>query len=188
MGTRRDEDDEAPDGEGPLDDEAPEDEDEKPKGTLYITPAGHERLRAELKHLLTVERPKVTAEVSAAAALGDRSENAEYLYGKKRLREIDRRLRWLQKRVESLTVIDPKDQKDPSRVFFGATVTLQNDEDETKTTYQLVGPDETELKTGRISVDSPVARALIGKRKGESVTVVRPRGEADFTILSIRYV
>ena len=191
MGKRSDDDEpEGTDEEGPLDaDEGGDDEEEKkPKGTLYITPPGMEKMMAELRHLLTVERPKVTAEVSAAAALGDRSENAEYIYGKRRLREIDRRLRFLQKRVENLTVIDPKTQKDVSRVFFGATVTLQNDEDETKTTYQLVGPDETDIKTLRISIDSPVARALIGKKVGESVTVMRPKGEADFTILLIRYV
>jgi transcription elongation factor GreB len=188
MATRRDEDEPVEGEEGELaPDEDEADDEPAPKGTRYITPAGLEVLRAELKQLLTVERPKVTAEVSAAAALGDRSENAEYLYGKKRLREIDRRLRFLQKRVESLTVIDPKAQKETDRVFFGATVTLQNEEDETKATYMLVGPDETDLKTGKISVDSPVARALIGKRKGDSVTVMRPKGDADFTILNIRY-
>ncbi|MBE2250490.1 MAG: transcription elongation factor GreB [Myxococcus sp.] len=189
MAPRRDDDEAEPtDDEGLLERDEDEAEDARPKGTLYITPAGAEKLKAELKELLTVERPKVTAEVSAAAALGDRSENAEYIYGKRRLREIDRRLRFLQKRVEGLTVVDPTQQKDPSRVFFGATVTLQNEEDETRTTYQLVGPDETELKSGRISIDSPVARALIGKRQGDSVTVMRPKGEADFTVLTIRYV
>ena len=142
---------------------------------------------AELRHLLTVERPKVTAEVSAAAALGDRSENAEYIYGKRRLREIDRRLRFLQKRVENLTVIDPKAQKDVSRVFFGATVTLQNDEDETKTTYQLVGPDETDIKTLRISIDSPVARALIGKNEGDAITIEAPGGTREYEIVAVRY-
>jgi transcription elongation factor GreB len=190
MPTPPEHDDEPEQGEdGALLDQADEDDEEvRPKGPLYITPAGAEKLRAELRQLLTVERPKVTAEVSDAAAHGDRSENAEYIYGKRRLREIDRRLRFLQKRLESLTVIDPKEQKDPSRIYFGATVTLQNDEDETKTIYQLVGPDETDLKTGRISIDSPVARALIGKTQGETVTVIRPKGEADFTVLTIRYV
>lgn len=189
MPKQRDDDEAEPtEDDGPLE-QTDDDEDEpKPRGPLYITPAGAEKLRSELRQLLTVERPKVTAEVSAAAALGDRSENAEYIYGKRRLREIDRRLRFLQKRLEGLTVVDPKEQKDPTRVYFGATVTLQNDEDETKTTYQLVGPDETELKTGRISIDSPVARALIGKTEGETVTVMRPKGEADFTLLTIRYV
>jgi transcription elongation factor GreB len=172
----------------PVDDEAPEEEEEKgPRGTLYITPEGSERLRAELKQLLSVERPKVTAEVSAAAALGDRSENAEYIYGKKRLREIDRRLRFLQKRMEKLTVVDPLAQTNTDKVFFGATVTLENEEDSSRVTYQLVGPDETDLKRGRISVDSPVGKPLLGKREGDSVTVNRPRGEVDFTIIGITY-
>lgn len=188
MGRRADDDEVDGDEEGALLEDEPDEDEPKPRGTLYITPPGAERLRAELKQLLTVERPKVTAEVSAAAALGDRSENAEYIYGKRRLREIDRRLRFLHKRLEALSIVDPKEQKDTGRIFFGATVTLQNDEDESKVTYQLVGADETELKTGRISVDSPVARALIGKKKGDTVTVLRPKGEAEFTILNIRYV
>lgn len=164
-----------------------EEEEQAPRGALYITPQGAERLKAELKQLLTVERPKVTAEVSAAAALGDRSENAEYLYGKKRLREIDRRLRFLQKRLEKLTVVDPSAQTERERVFFGATVTLENEDDGSRVTYQLVGPDETDLKQGKISVDSPVGRPLLGKRQGDQVTVNRPRGEVDFTIIGIRY-
>jgi len=169
-------------------DEEAEEEEASPKGTLYITVAGAERLRNELKHLLHVERPKVTAEVSHAASLGDRSENAEYIYGKKRLREIDRRLHWLQKRLEKLTVVDPAQQKDTKKVYFGATVTLENEDDGGKVTYQLVGPDETDLKRGKISVDSPVGKALLGKKAGESVTVNRPRGEVDFTIRGIKYV
>lgn len=172
--------------------EDPEDlvEEDEPqaRGTLYITRAGAEKLRAELKHLLTVERPKVTAEVSFAASLGDRSENAEYIYGKKRLREIDRRLRFLDKRLEKLTVVEPGTAPDPSKVFFGATVALENEEDGSKVRYQLVGPDETDLKTGKISVDSPVGRALLGKKQGDVVTVNRPRGEIDFVIEAIKYV
>ena len=171
----------------PEDDEVDE-EDVRPTGTLYITRAGAERLKAELKHLLTVERPKVTAEVSFAASLGDRSENAEYIYGKKRLREIDRRLRFLDKRIERLTVVDPSEQKERHKVFFGATVTLENEEDGSKVSYQLVGPDETDLKTGKISVDSPVGRALLGRKQGDSVTVNRPKGEVDFTLIAIKYV
>ncbi|MDP1828692.1 MAG: transcription elongation factor GreB [Archangium sp.] len=172
--------------------EDPEDlaEDDEPRqaGTLYITRAGAERLRAELKHLLTVERPKVTAEVSFAASLGDRSENAEYIYGKKRLREIDRRLRFLDKRLEKLTVVEPGTHKDSSKIFFGATVSLENEEDGSKVTYQLVGPDETDLKTGKISVDSPVGKALLGKKAGDVVTVNRPKGEVDFAVVAIKYV
>lgn len=175
-------------GEGDFDfDDGVEEDANAKRGSLYITPAGAERLRDELRHLLTVERPKVTAEVSAAAALGDRSENAEYLYGKKRLREIDRRLRFLQKRLENLTVVDPCEQKDTTRVFFGATVTLESDESDRPMVYQLVGPDETDTKQGRISVDSPVGRALMGKRKGDGVVVSRPRGELELTVVGIRY-
>jgi transcription elongation factor GreB len=165
-----------------------EEDEPQPKGTLYITRAGAEVLRAELKHLLTVERPKVTAEVSFAASLGDRSENAEYIYGKRRLREIDRRLRFLDKRLERLTVVEPNQQKDTSKIYFGATVSLENEEDGAKVTYQLVGPDETDLKVGKISVDSPVGRALIGKKEGDVVTVNRPKGEVDFAIIKIKYV
>jgi transcription elongation factor GreB len=184
--------DEALDAEGEGDEDPVDDEDADaqpaPRARLYITRAGAERLKVELRGLLTVERPKVTAEVTAAAALGDRSENAEYIYGKKRLREIDRRLRFLHKRLEALTVVEPSDQKEIDRIFFGATVTLENEDDGATTTYQLVGPDETELKSGRISVDSPVGRALLGKRRGETVTVQRPKGEVDFTVLDIRYL
>jgi transcription elongation factor GreB len=165
-----------------------EEDDDEPRGTLYITRGGADRLRAELMQLLRVERPKVTAEVSFAASLGDRSENAEYIYGKRRLREIDRRLRWLEKRLEKLSIVDPSEQKDRSKVFFSATVTLLNGEDDSTVTYQLVGPDETDLKLGKISVDSPVGRALIGKRQGDSVTVRRPLGEVDFEIKRITYV
>ncbi len=172
----------------PLDLDDDEEAPVRPSGTLYITTRGAEQLRLELKRLLTVERPKVTAEVSFAASLGDRSENAEYIYGKKRLREIDRRLHFLQKRLERLTVVDPTDQQERDRVFFGATVTLENEEDASKVTYQIVGPDETDTRAGRISIESPVARALLGKKVGDSVTVARPKGEVDFAILAIRYV
>lgn len=171
-----------------MDSDQDEDEDDRPRGKLYVTRAGAERLTAELQRLLNVERPKVTAEVSVAAAHGDRSENAEYIYGKKRLREIDRRLRFLDKRLEKLTVVDPGTHQDPSKVFFGATVSLENEEDGSRVSYQLVGPDETDLKTGKISVDSPVGRALLGKREGDVVTVNRPKGEIDFTIVAIKYV
>jgi transcription elongation factor GreB len=161
--------------------------DDQPRGTLYITRAGAEVLRAELKHLLTVERPKVTGEVSFAASLGDRSENAEYIYGKRRLREIDRRLRFLQRRLEKLTVVEPARQTDASKVYFGATVTLENEDRGGQVRYQLVGPDETDLKVGKISVDSPVGRALLGRRRGDLVTVRRPRGEVELVILAIEY-
>ena len=108
--------------------------------------------------------------------------------GAERLREIDRRLRFLDKRLEKLTVVEPGAQKDTSRIFFGATVALENEEDGSKVSYQLVGPDETDLKTGKISVDSPVGRALLGKKAGDVVTVHRPKGEVDFAVVTIKYV
>ncbi len=167
--------------------EPPEEEDGgRDAARLYVTHAGAERLHAELVSLLKVERPRVTAEVSAAAAQGDRSENAEYIYGKKRLREIDRRIRFLQRRLDSSTVVDPREQKDRSHVYFGATLVLE-DEQGKRTGYQLVGADETDARGGRISVDSPLGRALLGKRLGASVTVVRPRGEVEVTIVEIKY-
>ncbi|HYV49761.1 MAG TPA: transcription elongation factor GreB [Myxococcaceae bacterium] len=162
--------------------------DDLPRGQKrYITRAGAERLHSELLRLLNTERPKVTAEVSAAAAQGDRSENAEYIYGKKRLREIDRRIHFLQRRLDSSTVVDPAEQTEKDRVFFGATVTLE-DEDGKRTTYQVVGPDETDTKGGRISMDSPVGKALLRKAKGDEVVVNRPRGEVELTIVEIRYL
>lgn len=170
-----------------FDSEETDEGEERPRGTPYITLEGAERLRGELRQLLTVERPKVTHEVGVAAAMGDRSENAEYLYGKKRLREIDRRLRFLQKRLEKLVVVDPREQKDTHKVYFGATVTLRNEDEGTQVVYQLVGPDETDLKRGQISVDSPVGRALVGKKAGDAVVVMRPRGEVEFTVNGIAY-
>lgn len=153
----------------------------------YITRLGAERLHKELLQLLNVERPKVTAEVSAAAAQGDRSENAEYLYGKRRLREIDRRLRFLQRRLDSSTVVDPAEQEDRTKVYFGATVTLE-DEDGGTMRYQIVGPDEIDARGGRISVDSPIGKALVGRRVGDAVTVHRPRGEIELTVVTIEYL
>lgn len=142
-------------------------------------------LNEELEHLWKVERPRVTREVSDAAALGDRSENAEYIYGKKRLREIDRRLRFLSKRMDVLQIIRPAPEQD-GRVFFGAEVTVEDEEGE-ESCYQIVGPDEYDLSHGRISVDSPMAKALLGKAKGDEARVQRPKGSAMVTILEIRY-
>jgi transcription elongation factor GreB len=153
--------------------------------TRLITPAGYRRLREELEQLWKVERPKVTHEVSEAAALGDRSENAEYIYGKRRLREIDRRLRYLSKLLDDLTVVrfDPSQQ---GRVFFGAWVTLEDEEGATLR-YRIVGPDEIDVRAGKVSVDSPMGRALIGKRVDDEVSVVRPKGRATFSVLAIEY-
>lgn len=166
----------------------PEDVDEsaaRGKGSRYITPEGFQALEAELEHLWKVERPKITQEVMWAAAQGDRSENAEYIYGKKRLREIDRRVRFLSKRLEALTVVHPS-REQLGKVFFGAWVTVEDPEGE-EASYRIVGPDEFDVKTGKISVESPLARALLGKAIDDEVIVRRPKGEVELTILEIRY-
>jgi transcription elongation factor GreB len=164
------------------------DDDDVPSGPgrRYLTRAGAERMHAELLRLLNEERPRVTAEVSAAAAQGDRSENAEYIYGKKRLREIDRRIRFLQKRLDTSTIVSPEDQTDTGRVWFGAWVTLE-DEEGTERTYQIVGPDEIDARGTGVSVESPLGRSLLGKRPGDEVTVRRPRGEVELVVRTIRY-
>ncbi len=157
----------------------------KPPSSRYITREGFERLRAELDHLWSVERPRVTQEVADAAAQGDRSENAEYIYGKRRLREIDRRVRFLGKRLEELTVVtEPPARRD--RVFFGAWVTIE-DEDGQVAEYRIVGPDESDAASRAISVESPVARALLGKKEGDEVAVKVPRGDAVYIVVGIRY-
>jgi len=154
---------------------------------IYITPEGQKKLRDELRHLWQVERPKVTSEVEAAAALGDRSENAEYQYGKKRLREIDRRLRFLAKRLENLQVVpDAVQSRSGSRVGFGAWVVIENEEAE-RLCYRLVGPDEFDATSGLISVESPMGKALLGKSVDDEVEVRRPKGTGYFTILKIAY-
>ncbi len=152
----------------------------------YITPQGFEKLRREYEHLWRVERPKVTEAVSVAAALGDRSENADYIYGKKRLREIDRRVRFLSKRMDELTVVDPDSSQRSDRVYFGAWVTLEDERGET-IRYRVVGPDEFDAAAGMISMDSPVARSLMGREVGDEVVVVRPKGRTTYTILAITY-
>ena len=151
----------------------------------YITPEGAKKLRAELDQLWSVERPRVTQEVADAAAQGDRSENAEYIYGKRRLREIDRRVRFLSKRLDDVTIVN-EPPSDPSRVFFGAWVSLE-DEDGTEVTYRIVGPDESDVDKGWISMEAPVAKALMGKRDGDEVTVKRPKGDITYTITGVRY-
>jgi transcription elongation factor GreB len=157
----------------------------QPKSSGYITPEGARRLRSELEQLWTVERPRVTQEVADAAAQGDRSENAEYIYGKRRLREIDRRVRFLTKRLDEVKVVD-EPPKDRTRVFFGAWATVE-DEDGEPARYRIVGPDESDAEQGLISMDSPVARALLGKREGDEVTVRRPKGDAVLTIVGVAY-
>jgi transcription elongation factor GreB len=169
---------------------AADDEDEAPAlpaGTRnYMTPAGHERMRDELRRLLREERPKVVEIVSWAAGNGDRSENGDYLYGKKRLREIDRRARFLTKRLESAEVVDPTRQTRRDRVFFGATVTYANGRDE-EVTVTLVGIDEANLEAGRLSWISPVARALLKAQVGDLVTVRTPAGPEELEVLAIGY-
>ncbi len=150
-----------------------------------ITPEGFEKLRTEYDRLWRVERPKVTKEVQVAAAHGDRSENAEYIYGKKRLREIDSRLRFLSKLFDELTVVRPGEVAE-DRIYFGAWVRLQDPEGE-EVRYRLVGPDESDAKTGRISIESPVGRVLVGKEEGDQVVVRRPAGPRHFTSLEISY-
>jgi transcription elongation factor GreB len=157
----------------------------RPPSSKYITAEGAKKLRDELEHLWTVERPRVTQEVADAAAQGDRSENAEYIYGKRRLREIDRRVRFLGKRLEEVVVVsEPPDH--PDRVFFGAWVSVE-DEDGAELEWRIVGADESDVRSRAISVDSPVARALMGKRTGDEVTVKAPRGDVVYTITGIRY-
>jgi transcription elongation factor GreB len=157
----------------------------RPASSKYITAEGAKRLRDELEQLWTVERPRVTQEVSDAAAQGDRSENAEYIYGKRRLREIDRRVRFLGKRLEEVVVV-AEAPSSADRVFFGAWVSVE-DEDGVELEWRIVGADESDVRSRAISVDSPVARALMGKRVGDDVTVKAPRGDVAYTITAIRY-
>jgi transcription elongation factor GreB len=156
-----------------------------PAGSRYITPAGERRLREELEQLWRDERPRVTQAVAAAAAQGDRSENAEYTYGKRRLREIDRRVRFLRQRLEGMVVVSHA-PSDPERVFFGAWVSLQSTAGEALR-YRIVGPDEFDLAPGYISMDSPLGRALMRKARGEQVTVDAPEGPRTLTITAILY-
>jgi transcription elongation factor GreB len=154
-------------------------------GSKYITPAGHKRLTEELDFLWRKKRPEVTAALSAAAAEGDRSENAEYIYRKKQLREIDSRVRHLRKRLENMKVVDTI-PSDTSKVFFGAWVTLE-DEEGNETHYRIVGPDEFDYQQNLISMDSPLARALMGKAIDSDVTVETPKGMKEYVIVDVQY-
>ena len=154
-------------------------------GSKYITPAGARRLQDELDQLWRVERPQVTQSVAEAAAQGDRSENAEYTYGKRRLREIDRRVRFLRRRLDGMVVVD-RPPSDRNRVFFGAWVEVE-DEAGTVYRYRIVGPDEFDLHEGYISMDSPLGRALLGRRLDDEVTVALPGGEQALAITAISY-
>jgi transcription elongation factor GreB len=167
-----------------------EDEDDEgpprlPGGKFYMTPAGHERLRTELADQRT-ERHRVVEIVAWAAGNGDRSENADYKEGKRRLREIDRRLRFLMNRLAHAEVVDAADQAQRDRVFFGATITYANERDEA-ITVTIVGVDEADMAAGKISIGSPVALSLLGARRGDEVTVRTPRGPEVLEIIEIRY-
>lgn len=173
-------------------DSAPEDDgveenDPLPAGQKnYMTPAGFKTMQEELRHLMNEERPRIVEIVSWAAGNGDRSENGDYIYGKKRLREIDRRMRHLMKRLESAEVIDPAKQQKLEQVFFGATVSYAK-EDDSEHTVTLVGVDEIDTARNRISWISPVARALMKARVGDTVTLRTPQGPEQLEIISIAY-
>jgi transcription elongation factor GreB len=154
-------------------------------GSKYITPAGARRLREELDQLWRVERPQVTQAVQEAAAQGDRSENAEYTYGKKRLREIDRRVRFLRKRLDGIVIVD-RAPSDPERAYFGAWLELE-DESGNTFTHRIVGPDEFDMDPRYVSMDAPLGRALLGRRLDDEVVVELPDGRRKLAIVDIRY-
>jgi len=151
----------------------------------YLTPAGAKQLADELQHLMGVERPKVVREVAEAAAQGDRSENAEYIYGKKRLREIDRRVRFLTQRLDAAVVVRPEELSG-DLVRFGAVVVVA-DEDGQQKKYRLVGPDESDPSNGKLSFQSPIGQALMKRRVGDVVVVRRPAGEIELEIISLSF-
>jgi transcription elongation factor GreB len=152
----------------------------------YITPAGYSALKAEYDALFGTERPALVETIAWAAGNGDRSENGDYIYGRKRLREIDRRLGWLAKRMKAAKVVDPARQEDRSKVWFGATVTIA-DEDDNHRTLTLTGDDEADAGAGRIGWNSPLARALRGAAVGDLRKVVLPAGEKDYEVMTITY-
>ena len=156
-----------------------------PRSSLYITPSGAARLRDELDRLWRVERPQVTRAVAAAAAEGDRSENAEYIYGKKRLREIDRRVRHLRRRLDGLKIVDTVPH-DPGRVFFGAWVEIALGDGPNRL-HRIVGPDEFDMDPRYISMDAPLGKALIGRASGDRVAVATPAGTQEVEIVTVSY-
>jgi transcription elongation factor GreB len=156
------------------------------KSTALITPAGHTRLKDELDQLWRAKRPEVVRALAAAAAEGDRSENAEYTYRKKQLGEIDRRVRYLSKRLETLRVVDAA-PADPEAVFFGASVEVENVANGELARYRIVGPDETDARLGWISIDSPLARAMLKKRVDDEFEAALPGGAARFAIVAVDY-
>lgn len=157
----------------------------RPKGSCYITPEGEKALRDEVRQLWKVERPIVTNTVHEAAKNGDRSENGDYIYGKRRLREIDSRVRFLTKRLEELTVV-AHTPSDHNKVYFGAWVTVENDDGE-EYEYRIVGPDEFDLAQRKLSMDSPLAKAMLGKQLDDEVVVTTPKGAQTYYVVAIRY-
>ena len=159
-----------------------------PQGTRnYITPGGYARIKTELDYLLRTDRPQVVEAVHWAALNGDRSENGDYIYGKRRLREIDRRIRFLTKRLDLAEVVDPARQEHAEQVFFGATITLRDEQDQEQS-YQIVGVDETDFARGRISWISPLARAVLKAREGDLVRFQSPAGWREIEVVTIEYV
>jgi transcription elongation factor GreB len=158
---------------------------EKPQKTNLITPSGYDRMYAELRNLADNERPRLLEEIAAAAAQGDRSENAEYIYGRKRLREVDKRINFLKSRLEKAKIIDPKTQSG-DKVIFGATVTIA-DEDGREKTWAIVGEDEADPSSGKISWLSPLGRALMNKHVGDYAEANTPRGLVEYTICAIKF-
>jgi transcription elongation factor GreB len=154
----------------------------------YITPEGYARLKEEFDQLYRVERPRVVSDVAWAASNGDRSENADYIYGKRRLRQIDSRLKFLMKRMDLAEVVDPARQQGLEKVFFGAWVTLYSITRDEEHRYRIVGQDELDPSRGYISWISPLARAMMGKAEGDTVRVTTPGGEEEFEVLEIRYL
>lgn len=173
-------------------DNAPEDDEDDGANALpagvknYMTPAGHASMKAEFEQLWKVERPKLVETITWAASNGDRSENGDYIYGKKRLREIDRRIRYLTKRLDNAVVVDPAAREETNQVFFGATVTVGDDLG-TEATYTIVGIDEAEPSQNRISWVSPMARALLKAREGDVVNLMTPAGRRELEIVEVRY-
>lgn len=152
----------------------------------YITPTGYSALRAEYEQLFASERPKLVETIAWAAGNGDRSENGDYIYGRKRLREIDRRLGWLSKRMKAAKVVDPAQQPDRSRAWFGCTITIA-DEDDNHRTLTLVGDDEADAGTGKVGWNAPLARALRGSTIGDLRRVMLPAGEKEYEVMAITY-
>jgi transcription elongation factor GreB len=157
-----------------------------PKSSPYITPEGASKMRAEVHQLWKIERPQVTQVVHEAAKNGDRSENGDYIYGKRRLREIDGRVRYLTKRIEEATIVEDK-PRDPSKVFFAAWVTVEDEDSGKENIYRLVGSDEIDSALNWISIDSPIARALVGKSIDDEVKVKTPAGDRCLVITAIKY-